>query len=116
MDPIIEIRTNLPDSFIDFFVPLAHSLESSGGIVYDPVAVIDPQAHMAVPPADHVLVSLRSPDDLPLVHQTMRDYIADDQNRELTLENRTVEGVDTRITVTAGDFPGEELLILKLFP
>jgi hypothetical protein len=115
MDPILEIGTNDPLSFLDFFVPLAHNLEGSGGIVYDPVPVIDPQAREAVSPADHVLVSLRSVDDLCLVHQTMRDYIAGDSNRELTLENRTVECVDTRITVTAGNFPDEEALKYELF-
>jgi hypothetical protein len=117
MEPILEIGTNDPPSFIDFFVPLARNLEGSGGAVYHPVPVVDPRAHEAVPPADHVLVSLSSPDDFPLVHSTMRDYIAGDPIRELTLENRTEDRtIVTKVAVREGDFPDEEVLRSRLFP
>jgi hypothetical protein len=113
MEPILEIGTNDPPTFIDFFMPLARNLEGSGGTVYHPVPVVDPRAHEEVPPADNVLVSLSSADDFPLVHSTMRDYIAGDPIRELTLENRTIV---TKVTVTDGDFPDEEVLRSRLFP
>jgi len=113
MEPILEIGTNDPSTFIDFFVPLAHNLEGSGGTVYQPVPVIDPTTREEVPPADHVLVSLPSTDDFSLVHSTMRDYIAGDPNRELTLENRTMV---MNVTVKEGGFPDEEVLRSILFP
>jgi hypothetical protein len=112
---IIRIGTNDPPSLIDFYDSLVLDLGGSGGVVYLPIPVVDPQARAAIPQADHVLVSLSSEADFLLVHQAMRDYLAADQNRELTLENRTLRVIDTKIAVTAGSLPDEETLRHELF-
>ncbi len=108
---VIKISTNAPDSFIDLFVPLAHNLEGSGK-VYQPVPVVDPQARMAVPPADHILVTLSSLSAFSRVYQTIRDYVEGHQNSELSLQRV----VDTAITVTAGSLPDEDRLRREMFP
>jgi hypothetical protein len=112
---IIRIGTSDPHSLINFYDSLVLDLEGSGDAVYSPIPVVDPQAHAAVPPADHVLVSLGSEDDFPLVHKAMGDYLVADQNREPTLDNRTLRVVDTGLAVTAGSLADEESLRHELF-
>ncbi len=73
------------DVFLDFYGPLARSLHGSG-TVYTPYPVIPPNARTAVPPPAEVLVTLKSIEAFDLVRQTMRDYLAGNEERELLLE------------------------------
>jgi hypothetical protein len=85
MEPIVFKISSEDDTFLDFYGPLARNLHGFG-TVYTPYPVIPPNARTAVPPPTEVLVTLKSIESSNLVRQTMRDYLAGNERRELILE------------------------------
>ena len=98
MEPIVFKISSDDDTFLDFYGPLARTLQGFG-TVYTPYPVIPPDARTAVPPPTEVLVTLKSIESSNLVRQTMRDYLEGYEGRKLILEigDRTLSVVGSSL-------------------
>ena len=71
-------------TFLDFYGMLAHDLQDAG-TVYTPYPLIPPNARMAIPSPDHVLVYLHSAEAFNILDASLRTYLGPDTTRTLTL-------------------------------
>jgi hypothetical protein len=98
MEPIVFKVSSNDATFLDFYGPLARTLQGFG-TVYTPYPVIPPNARTAVPPPTEVLITLESIESSNLVRQTMREYLEGNESRKLILEigDRTLSVVGSSL-------------------
>jgi hypothetical protein len=98
MEPIVFKISSNDDTFLDFYGPLARTLQGFG-TVYTPYPVIPPDVRTAVPLPTEVLVTLKSIESANLIRQTMRDYLEGYESRKLILEigDRTLSVVGSSL-------------------
>ncbi|HOW65781.1 MAG TPA: hypothetical protein P5186_03955 [Candidatus Paceibacterota bacterium] len=109
MAPVVIKVVTGDRSILELRERLAHDL-GEAGIVYSPHPVIPPNARMAVPPPDHLLVSLRSKGDVGFLLRAVTAHLQGGENRRVALE-----GASGQLKLTSSELPSEKNLLRELF-
>ena len=109
MQPVIMKVTADGQAFVDFYQSLVFAMQESA-TVYVPLPVIAPNERRALPPPNHVLIALPSPELFHVVYQEMHKYL-----NWQTASRLTVEIGEQAVSLTHDQMPNESALREALF-